>query len=164
MMNKAICSERSRRRGHSQQGDALFEALIGFLLLMVLGLGLSYAAARTLNSQRYASTQNIALNQMRDLLQQNETAGGGVRKMCGDAPTNHIKITPLSGNALNIPVTATNCAQSDVTVGVATNAALNVTLKGNTTNSVYTRMSLGTDTDDDNARSLLGDSSTVLSQ
>lgn len=161
MMKKAICSERRRRRGHSQQGDALFEALIGFLLLMVLGLGLSYAAARALNSQRYASTQNIALNQMRGMLQDTDK---GVRALCDAAATHNIRITPVGGDALQIPVTASNCAQDAVTVGVAANAALNVTLKGSTANSVYTRMSLGTGADDDNARSLLGDSSTVLSQ
>lgn len=161
MTKKAFCSEHRRRGGRSQQGDALFEALIGFLLLMVLGLGLSYAAARAMNSQRYASTQNIALNQMRGMLQATDK---GVRSLCDAAATHNIEITPLGGVALQIPVTASNCARDDVTVGVAANAALSVTLKGSASNSVYTRMSLGTAADDDNARSLLGDSSTVLSQ
>lgn len=162
MTKKAICTERSRRRGRSQRGDALLEALIGFMLLMVLGLGLSYAAARTMNSQRYASTQNIALNQMRGLLQDDAK---GLRTLCASGgATQQVKITPVGGDPLQIPVTASNCAQSDVTVGVAGNATLSVTLKGNSANSVYTRMSLGTAADNDNARSLLGNGSTVLSQ
>lgn len=164
MTSQSICLERRRRRSHSQQGDALFEALIGFMLLMVLGLGLSYAAARAMNSQRYASTQNIALNQMRGFLQSDEENSGGVRNLCNPAVTKNISITPVGGNALTIPLTASNCAQNDVTVGVAGNASLNVTLSGSKANSVYTRMSLGTAADNDNARSLLGDASTVLSQ
>lgn len=162
MTKKAICIERSRRRGHTQRGDALLEALIGFMLLMVLGLGLSYAAARAMNSQRYASTQNIALNQMRGLLQDDAK---GLRTLCaGGGITQQVNITPVGGDPLQIPVTASNCAQNDVTVGVAGDTTLSVTLKGNTANSVYTRMSLGTAADNDNARSLLGNGSTVLSQ
>lgn len=162
MTKTAISIERRRRHSRSQRGDALFEALIGFMLLMVLGLGLSYAAARTLNSQRYASTQSIALNQMRGLLQDDAK---GLRVLCASGGiTEQVNITPIGSNALQIPVTASNCAQSDVTVGVAGNAALSVTLKGSTATSVYTRMSLGTAADNDNARSLLGNSSTVLSQ
>lgn len=165
MMKSAISIERRLRRNRSQQGDALFEALIGFMLLMVLGLGLSYAAARAMNSQRYASTQNIALNQMRDWLHKDPTAdGGGVQALCDKAATKDISITPVGGTALNIPVTASNCLKNDVTVGVATDATLSVTLKGTNANSVYTRMSLGTAADNDNARSLLGNGSTVLSQ
>lgn len=162
MTKTAISIERSLRRNRSQQGDALFEALIGFLLLMVLGLGLSYAAARALNSQRYASTQNIALNQMRGLLQDDAK---GLRTLCASGgTTQQVKITPVGGDQLQIPVTASNCAQNDVTVGVTGNSALSVTLKGSTSTSVYTRMSFGTSADNDNARSLLGDTSTVLSQ
>lgn len=160
MTKQSICLERRRQRSHSQQGDALFEALIGFMLLMVLGLGLSYAAARALNSQRYASTQNIALNQMRGFLQ-SDAADGGVRNLCGGATPN---ISIEGGEKLTIPVTTSNCAKNDVTVGVTGNANLNVTLIGSTANSVYTRMNFGTAVDNDNARKLLGDSSTVLSQ
>lgn len=163
MTNEPICLECRRRHGRFQQGDALFEALIGFLLLMVLGLGLSYAAARALNGQRYASTQNIALNQMRGFLH-SDAAGGGVRNLCGGAPLPSIRIKPVGGDELTIPVTASNCAKNDVTVGVAGNSSLSVTLSGSAATSVYTRMNLGTTADNDNARSLLGDSSIVLSQ
>lgn len=64
----------------TQRGDAMLEALIAIVLLGTIGLGLSYAAARTLNSQRYLNTQNAAVTQMRQALQQT-----GVTTLCAAA-------------------------------------------------------------------------------
>jgi len=48
-----------------QRGSMLLEALVGVLLSAALGLGMAYSAARALNAQRYASTQNLAVMDMR---------------------------------------------------------------------------------------------------
>ena len=53
----------------AQRGDALLEALVSMVLLASLGLGLSYATARALNTQRYAATHGIVLAQMRHALE-----------------------------------------------------------------------------------------------
>lgn len=53
---------------HRQRGDALFEALIAVVLASVIGLGLTYAAARMANSQRYMNAQNTAVHEMREEL------------------------------------------------------------------------------------------------
>jgi hypothetical protein len=52
----------------SQRGGMLIEALVGILLSAALGLGMAYSAARALNTQRYTSTQNLAVMDMRLLL------------------------------------------------------------------------------------------------
>ncbi|MES2532154.1 MAG: hypothetical protein V4636_14045 [Pseudomonadota bacterium] len=74
-MPAARCSNRN-----VQRGDAMLEALIAMVLLGVIGLGLSYAAARALNAQRYLNTQNLAVMQMRQTLQQT-----GVTALCAAA-------------------------------------------------------------------------------
>lgn len=43
----------------------LLEAMVGVVLSAALGLGMAYSAARALNTQRYASTQNLAVMDMR---------------------------------------------------------------------------------------------------
>lgn len=52
----------------SQRGSMLLEAVVGILLSAALGLGMAYSAARALNTQRYASTQNLAVMDMRQSL------------------------------------------------------------------------------------------------
>lgn len=144
---------------HRQQGAALFEALIGFLLLLVLGLGLSYSAARTLHSQRYASTQSVALNQLRGSLQST-----GLQALCNGSSAT-VRIKPAGGDVQEITVATPqpSCHRDNISVGVASTAALNVTLTG-TANSVVTRMRFATPEHNDVASSLLGDGATVLSQ
>lgn len=57
MTKKAPCIDQRRRssrslRPRAQRGDALLEGLVGALLLAIIGLGLTYAAARAVNTQR----------------------------------------------------------------------------------------------------------------
>lgn len=61
MTKPARCTDPRR----AQRGDALLEALVGILLLALLGLGLSHAAARMLAAQRYAAAHGIVDAQMR---------------------------------------------------------------------------------------------------
>lgn len=156
MMKKAPCIE-ARRHRRSQRGDALFEALIGLVIMVVLGLGLSYAAARVLYNQRFASTQGIALQQMRGAL---ETTG--IQNLCnGSAAT--LSITPTGGSAQVVQMPAPSCNRDAVTVGVAADASLQATLTSSGT-SVVTRMVFSTPTDDSTAKGLLGAGAMTLSQ
>ena len=56
---------RCRRR---QSGSMLLEAVVGIAVSAALGLGMAYSAARALKAQRYSTTQNLAVLQMRTLL------------------------------------------------------------------------------------------------
>lgn len=58
----------SRTSKTRQRGDVLLEALIGMLLMMIVGLGLSHATARATVSQRNMNLQSLAVAQMRDLI------------------------------------------------------------------------------------------------
>lgn len=51
-----------------QAGFSLLEALIGMVLMAVIGLGLGFAQSRALYNQRYLNTQNLAVSQMRESL------------------------------------------------------------------------------------------------
>ena len=82
MTKPARCTDPRR----AQRGDALLEALVGILLLALLGLGLSHAAARMLAAQRYAAAHGIVVAQMRNAL---ETQG--IADLC---------ITPPAGSTL----------------------------------------------------------------
>lgn len=142
---------RSSNLCRAQRGDALLEALIGILLLAILGLGLSYSVARILVSQRYAATHGIMVAQMRNAL---ET--GGLTKLCSAAP-DAISIVPAGGSAISVQLPAAQCEKHDVTI--TSGAAFSVTLP----QAAVTRMSFSTP-DEGSARDLLGPGSIVLSQ
>lgn len=88
-----------------QRGDVLMESLIGLVLMSVIGLGVTYATSRTLVSQRDMNVQNLAVAQMRNLLQQYGTT------LCpGPGGTNTAKAvlnlpTAVSSSTLNLDVT-----------------------------------------------------------
>jgi Tfp pilus assembly protein PilV len=91
------CADMGERNktGH-QRGASMIEALIASLLLSVLFLGLAHVLSRGLASQRFMNTQNLALLQIRENLQQSEQ---GIVPLCeGEAPN---QITVLSGISLN---------------------------------------------------------------
>ena len=113
----------------TQRGDALLEALVGILLLAILGLGLSYAAARMLASQRYAATHGIVVAQMRNAL---ETQG--LTHLCSNPHT--FSITPTGSSAVSVELPAAQCERHDVAVGTG-EPALSVTLP----QAAVTRMS-----------------------
>ncbi len=92
----------------AQCGDAMLEALIAMVLLGAIGLGLSYAAARALNSQRYLNTQNMAVTQLRQELQQT-----GVTALCigGVAPS----ALKMAGNDFTLDF---SCQRGNVTISL----------------------------------------------
>ena len=142
---------RSSNLCRAVRGDALLEALIGILLLAILGLGLSYSVARILASQRYAATHGIMVAQMRNAL---ET--GGLSNLCSAAP-DAISIVPAGGSKISVQLPAAQCEKHDVTI--TSGAAFSVTLP----QTAVTRMSFSTP-DEGSARDLLGPGSIVLSQ
>lgn len=142
---------RSSNLCRAQRGDALLEALIGILLLAILGLGLSYSVARILASQRYAATHGIMVAQMRNAL---ETEG--LSNLCSAAP-DAILIVPAGGSEISVQLPAAQCEKHDVTI--TSGAAFSVTLQ----QAAVTRMSFSTP-DEGSARDLLGPGSIVLSQ
>ncbi|TSE34209.1 hypothetical protein Tfont_02731 [Tepidimonas fonticaldi] len=148
MTKPARCTDPRR----AQRGDALLEALVGILLLALLGLGLSYAAARMLAAQRYAAAHGIVVAQMRNAL---ETQG--IAHLCSNPHT--FSFTPVGGSAVSVELPAAHCEKHDV--AISTGGALSVTLP----QAAVTRMVFSTqDTDTDSARELLGPGSIVLSQ
>jgi len=92
-----------------QRGASIIEALIASLLLSVLFLGLAHVLSRGLLSQRFMNTQNLALLQIRENLQQSEQ---GIVPLCeGETPN---QITVLSAVSLN-----SNCSAGTVAVNLS---------------------------------------------
>ena len=147
MTKPARCTDPRR----AQRGDALLEALVGILLLALLGLGLSHAAARMLAAQRYTAAHGIVNAQMRNAL---ETQGIG--HLCSNPHT--FSITPAGGSAVSVELPAAHCEKHDVAISTG-EPALSVTLP----QAAVTRMVFSTQ-DTGSARELLGPGSLVLSQ
>lgn len=65
-------SSKTARRAISarERGDVLLEALIGTLLMGIVGLGLVYSASKVEVSHSQATANNLAISQMRSRLQQ----------------------------------------------------------------------------------------------
>ena len=155
MTKPARCTDPRR----AQRGDALLEALVGILLLALLGLGLSHAAARMLAAQRYAAAHGIVVAQMRNALETN-----GVQDLCSGAATATLPIVDRkTGEPIfsDIALPAPECSRDTVTITPPAGS----TLPATTVDSVVTRMTLSTpDDESSSARALLGPGSLVLSQ
>ena len=147
-MMKPLSSTNLRR---VQRGDALLEALIGILLLAILGLGLSYSVARMLAVQRYAATHGIMVAQMRHALESE-----GLASLCNSAPS-EISINPTGGSSISLNLPKAECHRHDVTI--MSDAAFSVTLP----QAAITEMTFSTP-DEGNFRDLLGPGSIVFSQ
>ncbi|WP_314409512.1 hypothetical protein [Pseudomonas kuykendallii] len=101
----SLWSSTDRRR---QRGDILLEALIGILLMAIIGLGLVYVTSRVAVSQKDMNLQSLAIAQLRDLLQRN----GAGTDLCGGSH----QISLPSIGTLN--VTVTGCGTTaNATVG-----------------------------------------------
>ncbi|MFC3606585.1 type IV pilus modification PilV family protein [Stutzerimonas tarimensis] len=102
---KAFCN--------NQRGISLIEAMVSMLLVVVMGLGLAYASSRALLVQRYTTTQNLAVIQMREVLQRPpidstvplDLGGGSLTANYGSGTTQSItvSITPVNG----LPISTT---------------------------------------------------------
>lgn len=129
-----------------QRGDALLEALIGILLMSVIGLGLSFALARTFNAQHYLSTQNIAILQMKNLLPTSSIS----QTSCSSSQTIHVYLNPNVQTTTDIPVAISCSPASNIVVGITGNTGFNETI------SAITRIAVSTSANNVNAKSLFG--------
>lgn len=68
-MTLTITDFAERSVGVRQHGISLIEAMVAVLLLAILFLGMAHVLARGLVSQRYVNTHNLALLEMREVLQ-----------------------------------------------------------------------------------------------
>lgn len=109
-----------------QRGDILMESLIGVVLMSIIGLGVTYATSRVLVSQRDMNVQNLAVAQMRNLLQQYGTT------LCGGQPNNAKAVlnlpAALSDSALSLDVTC-SAAPTVVVQGVTVDSTKTLPLK-----------------------------------
>lgn len=132
-----------------QRGEMLLEALVGMVLLGVLGLGLSYAGARVLVQQRYASTQDLALIQMRAALESQ-----GLQALCPKAEV------PLQIGTVQLTATLECPPKPSVTVTVSGDLpAMSTPIT-----TVYTQMRYATPEGNAQATQLLGSGSLVIQQ
>ena len=137
-----------------QRGDALLEALIGMLLLAVLGLGLAYAAGRAMNAQRYAAAHGIVLSEMRFAMEKT-----GIKTLCAGSG---FAINPAladGSHPINLTIPApTNCTPETIAVSVKNDASFP------TSNvPIITRMQLSSPAGE-TASALLGPGVVTLSQ
>lgn len=146
--------------GRKQRGDMLLEALISMLLLGVLGLGLSYAGARVLVQQRYATTQDLALSQMRFALESQGLYGPpdaqpDVRGLCDGA----VRALQIGATQL---IPSLQCTTQPVTVTVTPASGLPAMTAPIT--AVMTQMRYATPDGNAQAIQLLGTGSVVIHQ
>ncbi len=89
----------------------LIEALIGVVLMAIIGMGITYVTSRATVSQRDMQLQELAVNQMRELLLKNRS---GVIDICADTPKLDLPNLPP------IVVEYQNCSKVTATInGVA---------------------------------------------
>lgn len=101
MATKAMMTINS---GNHQRGVSLIEAMVAALVLAILFIGLAHVLARGLVSQRYVNTQNLALLEMREVLQTQNN-------ICSSTPSlTHV------GNVLLQPACSTR-GSVEITVG-----------------------------------------------
>lgn len=128
----ACWNETMKTTAGRQRGDALLEALIGIVLMAVVGLGLAYSTARAANSQRYLNTQNLAIAQLREKLQHVEpctidtvtiTLAGKSVDFSPTCTTENVTVRyTMNGNTISEPLdepmktlTSVSTTSSDVT-------------------------------------------------
>lgn len=152
-----MCASASLRgaQRRTQRGDALLEALIGMLLIAVLGLGLAYAAGRAMNAQRYVAAHGIVLSEMRFAMEKT-----GIKALCTGSG---FAINPAladGSHPINLTIPApTNCTAEAIAVSVKDDSSFptnNV--------SIITRMQLSTPSNNETAEALLGPGVVTLSQ
>lgn len=125
-MKPVPCAKAPPQRRHAgrQCGDALLEALLCIVLLGIVGLGLTMAAARAMHAQRFASTQGAVLQHMRHAIGKQ-----GVPSLCGSTQTQLTLGYADPNNTTEVPVPVkVVCTPVSLTVGVAGNSQFNQTL------------------------------------
>ena len=133
----------------NQRGDALIEAMIGILLMAVIGLGLSHATARAMYSQRYLNTQNIVVSTVREALASTGSVSGYCAGNAGPAvqvgsSTSTLSLT-CGKDAVTIELAPTSngghshdeatTLSSTIAAGGSLVTSMNISLPASTTNA-----------------------------
>lgn len=66
-----------------QSGISLIEAMISLLLIAVTAVGLAYVSSRSMLTQRYVTTQNLAVIQMREQIKTTDTDSSDLKVSLG---------------------------------------------------------------------------------
>lgn len=83
-----------------QKGSTLLEALVALVLTSIIALGGALSIGKIMKAHRQSNIQQIAVNQLRVLLQSGSS-------LCGITPAPNITI---NNQSLNVTVTCTNQA------------------------------------------------------
>ena len=108
----STCSE--PRGPRAQRGDMLVEALVGLLLLCILGVGMVVVATQVTGAQRDARVEGMAVISMRQLLREQGEA------LCSGASTRAI---PVGGDDLALQVEVDVACAPGATVQVQASGA-----------------------------------------
>jgi len=99
-----------------QRGDALLEALVGVVLVAIIGMGSAYTASRIAVSHKFARTQAMAVSQLRQMLQ----SPSDIAAWCSGTAPPAVRIRPAD----------TAIAPTDLSVTVTCSAAGTLTIGG----------------------------------
>ncbi len=105
-----------------QKGDFLIEALIGVLLMGIVGMGVSFMSSRVAVEQQTLATQQIISNQLRNVVEKGDFAA-----LC-DASIDHKVSSPEGAKAIEV---IKGCASAlptkvDATIQFASGASATV--------------------------------------
>ncbi len=99
-----------------QLGGMMIESLIGLLLLGIIGGGILHTSARMANTQRDLAVNNVAVNQMRNLLMTRKAADG--TDICVTKPK--IKVPGMSTDSRSavdgVEVDVKDCASATMKI------------------------------------------------
>ena len=102
-----------------QAGISLIEAMISLLLIAVTAVGLAYVSSRSMFTQRYVTTQNLAVIQMREHLKANENGTIELKASTSPNPTevSSIKIGNIDDSVITgVSIDLRDISTSDVDI------------------------------------------------
>lgn len=143
------------RLHRSQRGDTLLEALIGVLLLGLMGLGTTFVAARSVNAQRFAATQGAVVQLMRHTIE-----AQGIDNLCQTSSITLSLQQSIDGaHKITAVPLQVECQSVAVQVAVKNDGLYTVALP----NAVQ-RLQLSTSASDTTLAQLLGDGAIRIAQ
>lgn len=111
-MTRLSCSKQGQASRHKfvapaflpsrQSGISLIEAMISLLLIAVTAVGLAYVSSRSMLTQRYVTTQNLAIIQMREHLKKNEVTDP--INIAGEQVQPYLKVTNIPDSSMPISI------------------------------------------------------------
>lgn len=134
-MTRLSCSKQGQASRHKfvapaflpsrQSGISLIEAMISVLLIAVTAVGLAYVSSRSMLTQRYVTTQNLAVIQMREQLKSN-TATGQINFEAAGSPNANIT-TVNNSSDISLDTTGGTVTGSTQPISIGTRSISTVT-------------------------------------